>query len=83
MTTLSDSMIKSCAASAVAVTKSDSAANTYTYLYVGTGGNLAITPADGGSAVTLVGVPNGSFVWVRTAKVMSTNTTASDIVGFN
>lgn len=67
---------------AASVTKSDSAANTFSYLYVGTGGNLAVTTAYG-NLVTLVGVPNGSFVWVRTSKVMSTNTTASDIVGFN
>ncbi len=49
-------------------------------LYVGTGGNLAVLAADDASAVTLTGIPSGSFVPVHAVKVMFTNTTASNIV---
>ncbi len=67
---------------AVAVTKSDSADNTFSYLYVGTAGDVAIIPQGGSSAITIVAVPSGQYVWCRCSKVMSTNTTASNIVGF-
>ena len=69
------------AVSAVAVTPSDTVANAYSYLYVGTGGNVAIADEDGNAAVTYVNVPSGSYLWVRTRLVMSTNTTASNIIG--
>lgn len=49
-------------------------------LYVGTGGNVAIMCEQNAAAVTLVGVPTGTILPVRAVKVMSTNTTASDIV---
>lgn len=68
---------------AVAVTPSDTADNSYAYLFMGTGGNLAIIPEGGSAAVTLNNVPTGSFVWIRVKRVMSTNTTASQIVGFS
>lgn len=67
---------------AFSVTPSDSLNNNFSYLFVGTGGNLAFVPEGGSSTITLNNVPTGSFVWVRTNKVMSTNTTASQIVGF-
>lgn len=66
---------------AYTVTASDTAANIYSYLYVGTGGNIALV-TEGGDSVTFNNVPTGSFVWVRTSKIMSTNTTASQILGF-
>lgn len=55
-------------------------------LYVGTTGNVAVVmAADGsasgaGTAVTFVGVPAGAVLRVRCRKVMSTGTTASNIV---
>ncbi len=66
---------------AVAITKSDTADNTFSYLYIGTGGDVAVTPQGSTSAVTFSSVPSGSFLWVRTKLVMSTNTTASNMVG--
>jgi len=79
---ISSDMKNSVSDYAAAVTPSDSAANEYEYLYVGGAGDLAIVPKLSGTAVTLVGVPAGSFVWVRTSKVMSANTNATSIVGF-
>lgn len=69
------------AAGAGAVTKHDTTPNVWSYLYVGSGGNLALT-TETGDNITLVNVPSGSFVWVRTSLVKATNSTASDIVGF-
>ncbi len=66
---------------AYAVTTSDTADNSYSYLYVGTAGNVVIIPQGGTSAVTLTAVPAGQYVWCRTSKV-TTATTASNIVGF-
>lgn len=66
---------------AFTVTPSNTAGNVYSYLYVGVGGNIAVV-TEGGDSVTFVGVPAGSFLWIRTSKVMSTDTTASSILGF-
>lgn len=70
----------SIATKAKAVTKSDTAENAFSYLYVGGAGNVAIV-TEGGDEVTLSGIPAGSFVWVRTSKVKAA-TTATNIVGF-
>lgn len=67
---------------AIAVTKSDS--DTYAFpitVYVGGAGDVAIVPANGGSAVTFVGLPAGSVVPCLATKVMSTDTTATNLVG--
>lgn len=69
---------------AQAITKSD--ATTYSppirALYVGGTGDVAITTAQG-DVVTLSALPVGSVIdWVYITKVMSTNTTASLLVGF-
>lgn len=66
-----------------AVTPSDS--TTYTgvrSVWVGTSGDLAVVPAlpGGGSAVTFVSVLSGTWLPISVQKVMSTNTTASNIV---
>ena len=66
---------------AFTVTTSDTASNICSYLYVGTGGNIAVV-TEGGDSVTFNNVPTGSFVWIRTSKIMATNTTASQILGF-
>ena len=73
--------IDSPAAYAVAVTPDDDTDLT-TYarsLYVGTGGNVRVITS-GGNTVTFTSVPNGSVLPVRVKRVLSTSTTASNIV---
>lgn len=67
---------------AVAVTPADSDLATMPTrgLYVGAAGNVAVVMAGGGSAVTFVGVPAGTFLPLRVDRVNSTNTTATSIV---
>ena len=48
-------------------------------LYVGTGGDLNITTV-GGDTVELTNVANASFIPIMVSKVLSTNTTCSDII---
>ena len=48
-------------------------------IYVGSGGDLAITTR-GGDSVTLVAVPTGSLLPVDAKIILSTGTTASSIV---
>ena len=66
---------------AYTVTKSDTAANIYSYLYVGTGGTVTVV-TEGGDTVQFTNVANGSYLWIRTSIVKSTGSTASDILGF-
>ena len=70
------------AARAVAVTPSDGTALTLVSrgIYVGSAGNLAVTMKAGGNDVTFVGVAAGSLLPLRVTHVLSTGTTASDIV---
>jgi hypothetical protein len=51
-------------------------------LYVGTGGSLAVRMAGDGSTPTLTNVPNGTLLPIAVDKVLSTGTSASDIVLF-
>lgn len=72
---------------AVAVTASDATDTTATATkgcWVGTGGDLAVkfVGDSAGSAVTLKNVPSGTYVPGAFCRVMSTNTTASNIVSF-
>lgn len=66
---------------ASAITKSDSAINAFRAIYIGTGGDVAIIAQGDTAAVTLKNVPSGSLLPISTLKVMSTNTTATDMVG--
>jgi len=68
-----------------AVTKSDSTNfSQESAIYVGTGGNIAIECWGSSTSVTYTNVPNGTWLPVSARKVLSTGTTASDIVrGFN
>lgn len=68
-------------ASAAAITKSDSAANVYDAVYVGGAGNIAVILENDSAAVTITGVLAGTLLPIRTSKVMSTNTTATAMVG--
>ena len=70
---------------AYAVTTSDSNTVSYSSLYVGYTGNVAVVPLkDGpsGTVVTFPNVPAGSHLKVAVCKVMNTGTTASGIVGY-
>ena len=64
-----------------AVTPSDTAENTYDAIFVGTSGNIALVKKGGTTAVTFNNVGDGEFLPLSCSKVMSTNTTATNIVG--
>lgn len=72
------------AVSQVAITKSD----TTVYdpplkaLWVGGAGDVAVVAADDTAAVTISGVNGGQIIPVSISKVMSTNTTATLMVGW-
>lgn len=70
----------SSATSSGAVTKSDSTVLDFNAVYVGTGGDVAIKHTEGGSAVTYPSVPAGMILPVAGVRVMSANTTASNMV---
>lgn len=63
---------------AEAVTPSDSTIIYSRGIWVGTGGNLAVTMY-GGTTVTFANVPAGTLLPIKVSKVMLTGTTASDI----
>jgi len=63
------------------VTKSDATVfDAPQAIYVGTGGNIALRLIGSSTAVTYVNVPSGTFLPVLADQVLSTGTTASDIV---
>jgi hypothetical protein len=68
---------------AFAITPDDSSelAHVVRAIYVGGGGDVAIVCEDNASPVTFVAVPAGQILPVRVRKVLSTGTTATDIVG--
>lgn len=64
-----------------AITPSDSTTLSMTRgLYIGGAGAVAIMGWEDSSAVTFAAVPAGTILPVRVKKVMSTNTTATNIV---
>lgn len=65
----------------VAVTASDSTPTEFVGVYVGTAGNIALKGTDG-VAVTFKNAPAGLIIPGFISRVMTTNTTATDIVGF-
>jgi hypothetical protein len=67
------------ASRAAAVTPNDSTVVNANALYIGTTGNVALVVREGDAAVTFTAVPVG-VLHVNAYKVMSTNTTASNIV---
>jgi hypothetical protein len=66
---------------AAAVTKSDSAFVDFYGLYVGGAGDVAVKTGAGNS-VTFSSVPAGTIIPLRVTQVLSTGTTATNIVGF-
>ena len=69
------------ASAGTAVTPSDVTAVEFRALWVGTGGNIAVIFQNSLSAVTILNDANGSLLPFMVKRVMSTNTTASNIVG--
>lgn len=75
----------------VAVTPNDGADLTTPAraLFVGTGGNVAVifaadqSSGGAGTAVTLKNVASGTILPIRVRRVMSTNTSATDIVALS
>lgn len=66
---------------AAAVTPNDDTVLTTTRaLYVGGAGAVAVRLADDSSAVTLAAVPAGTLLPIRASRVLSTGTTATNIV---
>lgn len=63
-----------------AVTISDSTIVNCRAVYVGTSGNIALVLVEDSSAVTFKNVASGTLLPFACNKIMSTNTTASDIV---
>ena len=64
-----------------AVTKSDvTVFDAPQAIYVGTGGDIALRLVGDSTVVVYKNVPSGSWLPVLADKVMSTDTTASDIV---
>lgn len=65
---------------AVAITKSDTVQQNYRAIYVGGAGNVAVTTI-GGNVVTFTAPPVGTIIPIETSLVMSTNTTATLLIG--
>lgn len=74
------------AVDAIAITKSDAteyvptASGYLDALYIGGAGDVAVMTA-AGNTVTFAGAVAGSIIPIQCQKVMSTNTTATNIVG--
>ena len=66
----------------VAVTPNDSTAVDFVGLYIGIGGDVSLRPAaDTSGSVLFKNVPSGSFLPIQTNLVLSTATTATNILG--
>lgn len=83
MTTTYTTAPPGAAISAFAITKSDTTVISppTNYVYVGGAGDLAVLMANDTVAVTLSAVPAGTLLSIRVQKVMSTNTTATLVIG--
>lgn len=70
------------AKNAAAVTPNDSTdlTNTARALYIGGAGNVTLDTAGGQTSVAFTGLTAGTILPVRTARVRSTGTTATNIV---
>lgn len=68
--------------SAYVVTPSDTTEVSFSYIYVGTGGDVCVDMAGTGSAIVHKNVADGTYLWGNFKRIRSTSTTASNIVGF-
>ncbi len=50
-------------------------------IYVGTGGNIVVRPADSLADVTFTNAPAGTILDIRVSHVRATGTSATDLVG--
>ena len=66
-----------------AVTPSDSTALDFQAVYVGGAGDVAISSSATTAAVTFTGVIAGTILPIKGKRIMSTNTTATDLVWLN
>ena len=67
---------------AVVVTPSDTAANTYSAFFVGVTGAVAFQNVLG-TTITLAAVPAYTVIPVATQRIMATGTAATNIIGLN
>jgi hypothetical protein len=65
---------------AAAITPSDTADNTFSFITVSGSGDVKVT-TEAGTAVTFANVPAGFRLRIRTQRVWSTGTTATGLVG--
>jgi len=65
-----------------AVTPHDTTEVKYDALFIGTGGDVAVLLMNDTIAVTLKNTADGSFLPIGVKKVLSTGTTATNIIGF-
>lgn len=65
---------------AQAITKSDTDPNVFCQLYVGGAGDVKVV-TENGDTVTFSAVPVGTILPIRVKQVLSTGTTATNIVG--
>lgn len=77
-----DTAIDGPAANGAAVTPSDSVdlANASRGLWIGGAGDVSVNFAGSGSSVVIAGVPAGTLLPLRVARVRATGTTATSIV---
>ncbi|WP_276681463.1 spike base protein, RCAP_Rcc01079 family [Thalassolituus oleivorans] len=77
--------IDSVAESAFAITPSDAnqLAIATRSLYIGTGGDLVVQLVEDTAPITFINVISGSILPIRVQKVLSTGTTATDLIGLN
>jgi hypothetical protein len=67
-----------------AITPSDTAVFTAPIyaIYVGGTGNIAVKAAETGNTVTFTAVPTGTILPILVTQVLSTGTTATNLIGF-
>lgn len=67
---------------AAAITPGDSSTHDFTRLWVGGAGNLKVKMRDTGDNIQMLAVPAGTEISMGISRVYSTDTTATNIVGF-
>lgn len=70
----------SCAVRLATVAKSDATVVNCAALWVGGAGDVAVIGKEDSSAVTIPSVPAGTLLPIACSKIMSTNTTATNMV---
>jgi hypothetical protein len=67
---------------AVSVSPNDTndLANTTLAVWIGTAGNLSVNMEGSGGPIVFVGIPAGTLLPIRATRILSTNTTAGNIL---